>query len=109
MPEEKDFRSGFIAIVGRPNVGKSTLLNSLLGEKISIISDKPQTTRNRIRGILTLPAAQMVFIDRKGMIRQQSVPQGDTTTATEANMRLTIEKLLKEAAPPASGTRRSSR
>jgi GTP-binding protein Era len=67
MPEEKDFRSGFIAIVGRPNTGKSTLLNSLLGEKISIISDKPQTTRNRIRGILTLPGSQMVIIDTPGI------------------------------------------
>ena len=61
------FHSGFIAIVGRPNTGKSTLLNSLLGEKLSIVSDKPQTTRNRIRGILTLPACQMVFIDTPGI------------------------------------------
>jgi GTP-binding protein Era len=67
MTEEQNFRSGFIAIVGRPNVGKSTLLNSLLGEKISIISDKPQTTRNRIRGILSLPGSQMVFIDTPGI------------------------------------------
>lgn len=64
---EKNFRSGFIAIIGRPNVGKSTLMNCLLGEKISIISDKPQTTRNRIRGILSRPDAQLVFIDTPGI------------------------------------------
>jgi GTP-binding protein Era len=67
MTAEKAFQSGFIAIVGRPNVGKSTLLNCLLGEKISIISDKPQTTRNRIRGIVNLPQAQLVFIDTPGI------------------------------------------
>lgn len=67
MSEEKDFRSGFVAIVGRPNVGKSTLLNALLGEKLSITSDKPQTTRNRIRGILSRPGAQIVFIDTPGI------------------------------------------
>lgn len=67
MIEGNDFRSGFVAIVGRPNVGKSTLLNTLLGEKISIISDKPQTTRNRVRGILSLSNAQMVFIDTPGI------------------------------------------
>jgi len=65
----KDFKSGFVAIVGAPNVGKSTLLNRMLGQKISITSKKPQTTRNRIVGILDRPKAQMVFLDTPGIHR----------------------------------------
>lgn len=61
------FRSGFVAIVGRPNVGKSTLMNSMVGEKISIISDKPQTTRNRIQCVLTRANYQIIFIDTPGL------------------------------------------
>jgi len=61
------FKSGFVAIVGRPNVGKSTLLNSFLGEKVAIITNKPQTTRNNIRGILTNDKHQIVFVDTPGM------------------------------------------
>jgi len=60
-------KTGFIAIVGRPNVGKSTLLNSILGEKVTIVSNKPQTTRNRITGIYTEGEIQFVFIDTPGM------------------------------------------
>ena len=64
---DQDFKSGFVAIVGAPNVGKSTLLNRMLGEKISITSKKPQTTRNRILGVLHRPAAQLVFLDTPGV------------------------------------------
>jgi GTP-binding protein Era len=61
------FKSGFVAVVGRPNVGKSTLVNRLVGGKVSIVSDKPQTTRNRIMCVLTQESAQMVFLDTPGI------------------------------------------
>jgi GTP-binding protein Era len=64
---EKEFVSGFVSIVGRPNVGKSTLLNRILGQKIAITSDKPQTTRNRILGVHNLPDGQMLFVDTPGI------------------------------------------
>lgn len=56
-------KSGFVAIVGRPNVGKSTLLNRVVGQKIAIMSDKAQTTRNKIQGVYTTDDAQLIFID----------------------------------------------
>jgi GTP-binding protein Era len=61
------FKSGFIAIIGRPNVGKSTLMNQLVGQKIAITSPVAQTTRNRLRGILTMPQAQLIFVDTPGI------------------------------------------
>ncbi|MBQ4170847.1 MAG: GTP-binding protein, partial [Ruminococcus sp.] len=67
MEYNKNDKSAFIAIVGRPNVGKSSILNRLLGQKIAIVSSKPQTTRNRITGVLTDGEYQIVFFDTPGM------------------------------------------
>ncbi len=69
MDDYQNFKSGFVAIVGPPNAGKSTLLNHMLGQKISITSKKPQTTRNRILGVVDRPGAQMVFLDTPGVHR----------------------------------------
>ncbi len=66
-PDAPPFRAGFVALVGKPNVGKSTLLNTYLGERIAIVSPTPQTTRSVIRGILTLDSAQIVFLDTPGI------------------------------------------
>lgn len=67
MNDIKGHKSGFISIIGRPNVGKSTFLNRVIGQKIAIMSDKPQTTRNKIQGVLTTNDAQMIFIDTPGI------------------------------------------
>lgn len=67
------FRSGFVTLVGRPNVGKSTLLNHLIGTKVSIVSDRPQTTRNQIRGVRTTPGSQIVFLDTPGIHKPRTM------------------------------------
>jgi GTP-binding protein Era len=69
----KDYKAGFVAIVGRPNAGKSTLVNRLVGQKVAIVTSKPQTTRNRIQGIVTRDAGQVVLIDTPGLHQAKTV------------------------------------
>ncbi|MCC3372805.1 GTPase Era [Cohnella sp. REN36] len=72
MSADSKFKSGFVAIVGRPNVGKSTLMNQVIGQKIAIMSDKPQTTRNKIHGVYTTDEMQIVFLDTPGIHKSNS-------------------------------------
>jgi len=82
---EETFRSGFITIIWRPNVGKSTLTNALVGEKVAIVSDKPQTTRNRIMGVVHMPGGQMVILDTPGLSRpREKLGQYMQTAAHDA-------------------------
>ena len=111
-------KSGFIGIIGRPNVGKSTLLNSILGEKIAITTEKPQTTRNTIRGIYTRmdeddePECQMVFIDTPGIHKPKN-KLGSFMTDSAVNTCKEVDVILflvirnlraEEAATPTSWT-----
>jgi GTP-binding protein Era len=68
-----EFRSGFVSLVGRPNVGKSTLLNAIVGQKVSIVSDRPQTTRTQVRGVRTTPESQIVFLDTPGVHKPRTL------------------------------------
>lgn len=81
------YKSGFVAVVGRPNVGKSTLVNSLVGQKIAIMSDKPQTTRNKILCVLTQPDAQILFIDTPGIHKPKHKLGEYMVRASESTLR----------------------
>ncbi|HWO54621.1 GTPase Era [Paenibacillus sp. FSL M7-1455] len=87
------FKSGFVAIVGRPNVGKSTLMNQVIGQKIAIMSDKPQTTRNKIHGVYTTEETQIVFLDTPGIHKRQS-KLGDYMNQTALNTLKEVEAVL---------------
>jgi small GTP-binding protein len=75
-------KSGLVALVGRPNVGKSTLLNALLGQKLAIVSDKPQTTRSAVRGVLHRPEGQIVLVDTPGLHKPRTLPASASTTSS---------------------------
>jgi GTP-binding protein Era len=90
MAQDSEFRSGQVAIVGRPNVGKSTLLNRLVGQKISITARKPQTTRHSIRGVSSSPERQLVLVDTPGF-------QSSIVNALGGNMNRTVANTLAEA------------
>ena len=104
---ERPFRSGFVTLVGRPNVGKSTLLNAILGHKVSIVSDKPQTTRFQVRGILDRDDAQVVFVDTPGIHKPRTVA-GERFNATAVDALDGVDAVcfvLDATAPLGSGDR----
>ena len=102
----KSFRSGYVSLIGKPNVGKSTLLNLFLGQKISIVTEKPQTTRNRILGIKTLEDAQIIFIDTPGIHRpKHMLGQTMVKTATNTLNEIDLIVFVTEAQLPAKPDR----
>jgi len=95
------FRSGFVALVGRPNVGKSTLLNAIVGAKVAITSDRPQTTRNQIRGVLTRPDAQLVFLDTPGIHKPRTeLGQRTNRLSYDALAEVDVACLVLDATAP---------
>ena len=97
----EEFRSGFITFVGRPNVGKSTLVNAICGRKVSIVSDKPQTTRRQVRGVLTRPGCQMVFVDTPGLHKAVSaLGTRVNTAALESIADVDVSVLVIDATMP---------
>jgi GTP-binding protein Era len=98
------FRSGYVSLTGRPNVGKSTLLNTILGEKVAIVTPKPQTTRNRIVGVKTLPDAQIVLVDTPGIHKpQHKLGELIVKEAQNAVQDVDLILFMVEPEPPGAG------
>jgi len=107
--KSQEFKTGYVAVVGRPNAGKSTLVNRLVGEKVAIVTSRPQTTRNRIQGIVNRPQAQVVLIDTPGLHRPESAlgrqMMGEVDAAMDA---VDVVALLLDASEPfGTGDRRA--
>ena len=96
------FVSGFVSILGRPNAGKSTLLNALLGQKLAIVSSRPQTTRSSIQGVLNLPGAQIVFIDTPGIHKSDSLLNKRMMDTVRAHAEADVVLFLVDALAPFS-------
>lgn len=95
------FRSGFVALLGRPNVGKSSIVNAICGRKVSIVSDKPQTTRHRVMGVHTTPASQLVFVDTPGLHKAVSaLGKRVNATALESTSDVDVQCLVLDATQP---------
>ncbi|HAL00948.1 MAG TPA: GTPase Era, partial [Exiguobacterium sp.] len=90
---KEGFKSGFVSIIGRPNVGKSTFLNRVIGQKIAIMSDKPQTTRNKIQGVYTTEDVQTIFIDTPG-IHKPKHKLGDFMMKVATNALREVDAIL---------------
>lgn len=98
---QRPFRSGFVTFVGRPNVGKSSLVNAICGRKVSIVSDKPQTTRHRIMGVLTRPESQVVFVDTPGLHKPvTALGQRVNATALGSTADVDVQCLVLDATMP---------
>jgi GTP-binding protein Era len=103
-------RAGFVAVVGRPNVGKSTLVNRLVGQKVAIVSDKPQTTRNRILAVVNRPAGQVVLLDTPGIHKpmhrmNRSMVESAVRSAGQVDL---VLWLVEVGAPPRPGSVRGT-
>jgi GTPase len=99
--ESSVFRSGFVTFVGRPNVGKSSLVNTICGRKVSIVSDKPQTTRHRIMGVLTRPDSQVVFVDTPGLHKPvTALGERVNATALDSTTDVDVQCLVLDATMP---------
>ncbi|RJQ45543.1 MAG: GTPase Era [Gaiellales bacterium] len=104
MIDPGESRSGFVAVLGRPNVGKSTLVNTLVGEKVAIVSDRPQTTRNRIAGVMNLPGCQAVLLDLPGFQRPldrmtEKMQAAVNETLGEVDMTLVVLNAVEPVGP----------
>jgi GTPase len=97
----KGYRSGLVGLLGRPNVGKSSLVNAMCGHKVSIVSDKPQTTRHRVMGVLTRPESQLVFVDTPGLHKPVSaLGERVNSTALESASDVDVQCLVLDATRP---------